>query len=839
MRQKTITMSKKLLCMLVLLGLFIPPAFLYGQGQPQGGGRSFGRGQGAAAGGQVIGKVVESSTNKGIGYATVGVLKTGDSSVVSGVLSKENGDFTIESLAPGNYILRINFIGYTTLYHNFSITPKNNSQDLGNFKLSSNTATLKTVNVTADKPAYSMTLDKKVFDVSKSLTTVGGDATDVLKQVPSVNVDIDGNVTLRTGTPTIFVDGKRTTLTLDEIPAESIDRIEVITNPSSKYDAEGMAGILNIILKKNRKPGVNGSLRAGLDTRGGFNGGGNLNIYQNPFNVSLSYFAHSRKGPYSSTLERHNFFNDTWLNQNTEGDRGGLFQMGRLGIDYFIDNRNTLSLEGGIGGGSFNGDEELHSLYLNGGKGTDSSSIRNTYDDHSFRFYSGDLGFKHNFQKDGHTLTADLSLRKSNNPGHGNYETQFYDSEGNAMNEYLKQTNKTSGSSTYFEGQVDYTNPISEISKLEAGLKTSIRSSNSIYNVFDIESGKSLFNDLLSSDYTFDEDIYAAYAQFSSQFSKFGYQLGLRAEQYVYDGAIPSQDLTFKPESDKLGLYPSMYLTYKFTPKDQVQLNYTRRVDRPNFWQRIPYTDYSDPLNLRTGNPDLKPEYTNSFELSYNKFIGQSNLMATLYYHNTNNSITRYTEPFNDSKDTLISYSINAKTSNSYGAEFTLQTQITNWWNVTGNLNLFQTDLTANVKSQQLSNSKFSWFGKLNSNMKLPADFSVQLSGEYNAPIATPQGTLKRFGSMDIGLKKDFLKRKNASVTLSVSDLFNTERHESYNTIPDVYEQNSIRRRASRFLRLNFTYNFGKQNFQLFKRKNNKSQQQGQSSEQDMAPEQY
>lgn len=829
-------MKRKLSYTLFILAFFSLPFSVSGQYRSPNGDQSRGRGQSS---GQVIGKVVESSSNKGIGYATVGVLSAKDSSVVSGVLSKENGDFAVEALGPGNYILRINFIGYTTVYRNFELTAQSMSKDLGNFKLSSSAATLKTVDVTAEKPAYSMTLDKKVFDVSKSLTTIGGDATDVLKQVPSVNVDIDGNVTLRNGSPTIFVDGKRTTLTLDEIPAESIDRIEVITNPSAKYDAEGMSGILNIILKKNRKPGVNGSLRAGADTRGGYNAGGNLNIYQNPFNVSLSYFAHDRRGPYSSTTDRHNIFNDSWLNQKTEGKRGGMFQMGRLGVDYFLDNRNTLSLEAGMGGGSFTSTEELSSDFLNSGKTLDSSSIRNTKGVRGFRFYSGDLGYKHNFQKEGHTLTADLNLRKSVTPPKaGYYETRFFDSEGNPMDEYQKQTNYTDGNSTFFTGQIDYVNPLSEISKLEAGLKTSVRNMSSIYNVFDVESGHDILNALLSSDYTFDEDIYAGYIQFSSQFSRFGYQAGLRAEQYMYDGAIPSQNLTFKPESDKLGLYPSLYLTYKISQEDQLQLNYSRRVDRPNFWQRIPYIDYSDPLNLRTGNADLKPEYTNSFEFSYNKFFGQSNFMATLYYHNTNNSITRYTEPFNDSKDTLISYSINAQTANDYGAEFTVQTQITNWWNVTGNVNLFQTDLTANVKSQTLANSKFSWFGKVNSNMKLPASFSLQLSGRYNAPIATPQGTMKRFGSVDIGIKKDFFEKKNASVTLSLSDIFNTERQESYSMIPEVYTQNSMRKRASRYLGINFTYNFGKQDFQLFKRKANKSQQSDQQSGQDMPPDQ-
>lgn len=809
--------------LLLLATCLLPTAIFAQQGNPRthGGGRM----GGGAAAGHITGKVVDAA-NKGVGFATVGVLKAADSSVAGGVLSQENGDFTLDQLPAGSYILRINFIGFDPVFHNFTLKPGSSGADLGNFKLSPSNARLKTVNVTANKPAYTMSLDKKIFDVSKSLTTVGGDATDVLKQVPSVNVDIDGNVTLRNGSPTVFVDGKRTTLTLDEIPAESIAKIEVVTNPSAKYDAEGMSGIINIVLKKDRKPGINGSVRAGADTRGGYNGGGNLNIYHNPLNFSASYFLHDRNGPYTGVTDRHNLFNDSWLHQTTDGKRGGLFQMGRIGLDYFMDNRNTFSVEGGIGGGSFKSHENLNSLYQNSTQTPDSSSSRKTYDDRIFTFYSGDLSYKHTFAKEGHVLTADMNLRKSDNGGHGNYNTQFYDKTGNPMNELATQKNNTDGNSTYFVGQVDYENPLTENSKIAAGVKTTVRNSNSTYDVFDLNPGGNYdFNNYLSSDYAYDEKIYAGYVQFSSQLNKFGYQLGLRAEQYQYSGSIPSQNLKFDPQKDKLGLYPSVYLTYKVTQQDQFQLNYSRRVDRPNFWERIPYTDYSDPQNLRKGNPDLKPEYTNSFELSYNKFVGQTNMMATLYFRNTNDEITDYTEPFNNSTDTLIRYAINANTSNSYGAEFTLQTQLTNWWNVTGNLNLFQTDISANVKSQDLTNNKFSWFGKVNSDMKLPASFSLQLSGRYNAPVPTPQGTSKDFGSVDIAMKKDFLEKKNASLTLSLSDIFNTERRESFTQIPDVYTQTRVRRRASRFLRLNFSYTFGKQNFQLFKRKSNKSRQ--------------
>jgi outer membrane receptor protein involved in Fe transport len=819
---------KKLWLLWVAICLMTIPVFA------QPGGRS--SHMGGTPSGQVIGKIVDGTTNKGIGFATVGVIRAADSSVVGGVLSKENGDFTVENLPFGSYLLRINYIGFDPVYHRFSLSPKSSREDLGNFKLTPSRSTLKTVNVTATKPAYTMSLDKKVFDVSKSLTSVGGDATDVLKEVPSVSVDIDGNVTLRSGTPTIFVDGKRTTLTLDEIPAESIARIEVITNPSAKYDAEGMAGILNIVLKKNRKPGVNGMLRAGADTRGGYNAGGNLNLYRNPFNLTLSYFLHNRKGPYSGSTDRHNLFNDSWLKQTTEGDQGGRFQMGRIGLDYLMDNRNTFSFEGGIGGGSFTSNETLNSLYQNNSKTLDSSSNRQTYSDHTFRFYSGDLGYKHTFQKEGHQITADLNLRKSDNGGNGNYQTQFYDNTGKTMEGVSSQKNDRDGSDTYFVGQVDYENPLTDKAKLAAGLKATVRQSNSVYNVFDLEPDEEyVFNDYLSSDYTYDENIYAGYLQYSNEINKFGYQLGLRAEQYSYSGSIPSEHMDFKPQKDKLGLYPSVYLTYKFTDQDQVQVNYSRRVNRPNFWQRIPYTDYSDPQNLRKGNPELKPEYTNSFEISYNKFMGQSNLMATLYYRNTHNEITNYTEPFNNSTDTLISYAINAHTNNAYGAEFTLQSQLTKWWNVTANLNLFQTEISALVNSQELTNSNLSWFAKVNSDMRLPEDFSVQLSGRYSGPRVSPQGTSRNFGSVDAGLKKSFLKKKNAAVTLGVSDIFNTRRREMDYEVPGVFTQHGVRRRASRFVRINFSYSFGKQDFQLFRRKRNPSQQQ--SSPQEGQPE--
>ena len=358
----------------LLLWIYIFPFVIFAQQTPQPNSRQYSK---SPQIGEVTGKVVNAN-NKGIGFATVTVLKEKDSSQVAGVISRENGDFTISQLPFGKFILQINFIGSNPIHRPFSVTPNNLSQDLGNFKLTSSAVTLQGITINANTPAYTMSLDKKVFDASKSLVSSGGDATDVLKQIPSVNVDIDGNVTLRNGTPKIYIDGKQTVLTLDEIPAETIDKVEVITNPSSKYDAEGNSGIINILLKKNRKPGINGMVRAGADSRGGGNAGANVSIYKNPFNFTMSYFVHRHDQPSTETLTRHNIAGDNWLKQNTDGKRNGTFQMGQLGLDYALDNRNTLSLNGRIGGGDFVSNQTLNSNYLDNTLFSDSIRYRST-----------------------------------------------------------------------------------------------------------------------------------------------------------------------------------------------------------------------------------------------------------------------------------------------------------------------------------------------------------------------------------------------------------------------------------------------------------------------------
>jgi outer membrane receptor protein involved in Fe transport len=356
-----------------------------------------------------------------------------------------------------------------------------------------------------------------------------------------------------------------------------------------------------------------------------------------------------------------------------------------------------------------------------------------------------------------------------------------------------------------------------------------------LYDVYDKDTttGDFISNPMLSNNYKYNEEIYAGYANFANTAGNFGYQAGLRVEQYVYAGE--NEGTKYKPTKAVPGLFPSLFLSEKLKNDQELQLNYSRRVRRPSFFQLIPYRDYSDPQNQREGNPALKPEYTNSFEFSYVKNWGNSNFLGSVYFRNTNNMISTISTPIG--ADTLLTQYINANRSNSYGAELTMKNEVIRGWDLTSNVNFYQTDMKVNANGQRYDNSGFSWFAKINSETKLPANFIVQVNATYQAPtIALPagsgggrgggfnqipasaQGTIKGFSTVDLAVRKDFLKNKAASLTLSLSDIFNTRQYELNQASAD-FAQDYIRKRESRVLKLNFSYRFGKFDASLFKRK--------------------
>ncbi|RAJ81812.1 outer membrane receptor for ferrienterochelin and colicin [Chitinophaga dinghuensis] len=814
--------------------------------QQQGQGRTQGQRPNMPQIGHVYGKLLDAKTNKPVEYASVALLRQKDSSVVTGMLTKPNGEFNLENLPFGQFLIRINFMGYVTLMKKVTITGQTTDQDLGNIKLEPNVKMLNSVEVTGQKSAFQMGIDKKVFNVDRNLTSVGGTAQDVLKSVPSVNVDLDGNVTVRNASPNIFVDGKPSTLTLDQIPADAIESIELVTNPSAKYDAEGMSGILNIVLKKNKKAGFNGAIQAGIGNNNKYNGGGNIAVRQGKINVFANYNVNANQTWGDGNTYRTNFGGskgDTnYLTQHSNSLSKPLFQFGRAGLDYYLDNRNTISFTQSVGGGDFKTHEDLLSTFADAKKNVTGKNDRQNDSKMSFRNYTSALNYRHTFAKQNQELTADLNYNRSNNSRNGDYITQALDAANDPLGQSVRQNNTTDGRTTFITMQSDYTNPIGKNGKLELGVKATIRDYSSRYDVYNQDTLTNTFPhvDSLSTDYSYKERIYAGYANFANTIGNFGYQAGLRVEQYIYSGE--NQGVIYKPTKATPGFFPSVFLSQKLKKEQELQLNYSRRVNRPNFFQLIPYRDYSDPQNQREGNPNLKPEYTNSLEFSYVKNWKNSNFLGSIYFRNTNNLITTISTPIG--QDTLLTQYTNANRSNSYGAELTMKNQIVRGWDITTNVNLYQTDLQVNDGQHTFNNSGFSWLGKINSETKLPANFTLQVNATYQAPtVALPnsgnggggggrggggggmmmiptsaQGTIKGFSMVDVAVRKDFLKNKAASVTLSVSDIFNTRQYE-LNQVTYAFAQDYIRKRESRIFKLNFSYRFGKFDSNLFKKK--------------------
>ncbi len=795
--------------------------------------------------------------------------------VVAAMLTDKKGEFSIDKLPIiASYQILVTAIGYKPYNEKIAFNLKMNGgdmsqmlsavdKDLGNIKMVPDAKQLEGVVVTAEKSMLQMNIDRKVFNVDKSLTSAGGTAVDVMKNVPSVNVDIDGNVSLRNATPQIFIDGRPTTLTLDQIPADEIESVEIITNPSAKFDASGGgSGILNIVLKKNRKAGYNGNVRANIDSRARFGLGADVNIKQGKINFFANTMYNQRKSLSTQSTKRVDYLNGVTatLSQTDKPENSGHFAFGRAGFDYFPDNRNTFTLAGVLVGGNFSNvdlldirrDSNYVSYVIN------DMGIRNTNGNFTFNNSGGTVSYKHNFAKPNKDITADMNYNYSKNTNNSEFSTQYFNPDNSPKTPLLQQKITGGGTTKYFTAQTDYTDPINDKMKLEAGLRGSVRNYNSFNENYFYNSLAGKFETIpgINSKYEFKDQVYAAYTTFSQKINNFTYQLGGRLESSAYTGKLIDSNQVFK-NSYPFSFFPSVFLTQKLNDKQDLQLNYSRKINRPNFFQLIPYYDYSDSLNISRGNPNLVPEFTNLFELSYDiNFKSGNNIIATAYYRQTNNLITRFQYRDKNPNPTMsdsifITSFANANSSSAYGLEVTASNKLAAWWTLTSNVNVYNSKINGSNLESDLNNQKVSWFGKLNNTFKLPKNISIQLTGDYTSKTILPPnrsggGGGRFFGGgnlstangytdpvygIDIAIKKDFLKDKSASVSLSMNDIFRTRIYKTFSTSTfskTIYStQENERLRDPQMVRLNFNWRFGKFDVSLFKRKNLKGEQEG------------
>ncbi len=767
--------------------------------------------------GKITGKVVDSKSGEPIEYASVVLLKPQDSSMVNGGTTAENGSFSI-SAPYGTYILRITFMGYDAYYHNSHVTlsSKKNTVAMGKIQLKASATMMKEVTITAERSMVEYQLDKRVINVDKNIVSSGGTATDILENVPSVAIDNDGNVTLRGSTNVkVLVNGRPSELLssdletlLEQIPATSVENIEVITNPSAKYDPEGMSGIINIKLKDQTTAalGLNGIINA----NGGFPlpfmvpdglpkfmptamGSINLNYTTEKYNIFMNVDGGTRCRSNHSTnyIERkYNGITNSIDSLIENNQRRFNMLNAKIGAEYFIDKKTSLLFSYQIRRGDHNRMNAIDAkdlLYNDSMRYDQCDTNLNDHINHTFN-----LSFVKKFDKPDQELSVDVTYGHRTGEGTGYQEQTYF---GNAIwdNYYLRNTT-TDQASNNLNIRVNYTHPFNEKMRLETGYEGRVHSSDQdyLYWITKYDPSHNLFTSLdqtSSTHYVSSQQIHAIYATFGAKiFDNMSAQAGLRAEYSDIKGKDKNHEEASDVFKQYYQLYPTLHLSYDINKDQSIQFSYSRRVRRPRMHDLNPYLDVREGQELSFGNPGIDPEFTNAFELSYNFGYKKINLFTSAYFRQTNNMMTRYGFIWDD--DNVDFYSNwmvynseydgywattwqNLAKGQNYGLEFIFDYQILKWWKLNLSINLYENYIEGTELLNESSKKAFRASGKFSSFMNLPSGWTIQLSGQYRAPFMDLQSEMMASYWADLAVKKDILNNRG-TISLRVADVFCT-----------------------------------------------------------------
>ena len=759
--------------------------------------------------GTVSGKITEKSNSMPISYATVSIKDNGK--VVSGVNSDDNGDFIIKNLALKSYTIEIQYIGFRK-YIGSVVLGENKKEATFKVALEEEATQLKGVNIIAERSTMEQKIDRKVITVGKDLTTAGASASDIMNNIPSVNVDQDGKLSLRGNSNVrVLIDGRPSNIDpaqlLKQIPSTSIKKIELITNPSAKYNPEGMSGIINVILHKNANTGFNGSYSGGITF-------GKTAKYNQ--SLDLNY-----------KTGKVNFFGNVGQNFGMYENEGEIFRLDgqdiqqrlditndnesylyKIGMDYFINDNNTISFYTNQNKFEGTGNVNTDIDYLN------NPTIRNIFQKSQYQGPSKtetyNLAYKHIFKKEGHTLDFEANYSDSNEDQKALFDTQTTStantSDNIVYNDFIKDDQKLS------TVNVDYVNPLNDKTTLEAGAEARLTRTENNYNRVNLEDPDQ--NQI--SNYTYDIDIYSAYVTFGQKYKKFSYQLGARFESYKVAANLNYGQTKF--DDDYITLYPSAYLTYNLNEKNVLQLSYSRRVDRPSLEQTKPIREFSTPLVTSFGNQELRPQFTNSVELNYTKTLEKGSFTTGVFVRRTNDQISRILYPDKDdpSNEKQIMSFINNDSNTSYGFEASANYKIAKWWDVQPSIDfssikqegiVFTFDPVQGKNIPEERNVTTSAFNaRMNSNFKVNKRISFLLFGFYRGPVNEVQNNRKEMYKMDVGSRYTLLDNK-MNISVRFNDVFNTMRFAFDSLYP--YPQTGQFTWESQTVYLGLTYNFG------------------------------
>ena len=772
----------------------------------------------AQSGATVTGKLIDATTNQPLGFSTVSLINKADNQAKS-MQTDMDGKFTFTGVANGTYLFQARYVGYLTINRDtLRISPQRQLVNMGAIKLSPSKGVLKEVTVTAQRSQIQLGVDKKSFSVEQSLVSQGGSAADLLANVPSVQVDADGNVSLRGSSDVrVLINGKPSALTgdladiLQSIPASSIQTIEVITNPSSKYDAEGQSGIINIVLKANSQHGFTGSASATAGTHNTYNASLNLAYQTKKVNVytNLSYRRADRVGNgYSNKNTVFANGHDTLQNQTQDQRFSFRGENIRSGIDYNIDPKTTISFSNNInirnrtrfqdGATNILGDNVLMQQVL-----------QNNTSPGSGHNYDFNLDFDHKFKKKDEELTANIGYSTGNENNYDYLNTGYVNYFPDNAYSFL-QDNHTLEHEHNWNLQLDYTLPLTN-GKIDMGYRSTFNTTDNNYLVDTSNIINPFTPDLAqTNDFYYHEIVHAVYTDYQHTFGKFSIQAGLRLEDARINTHLTDSAKTTPFHDYYWRLYPSLFLTEKFSDSQTLQLSYSRRVSRPRDREISPFLNTSDPLNYTEGNPYLLPEDTHSFELSYINYYKSLTLTSSLYYRLTNDNIQQIRTFYNDNPNISLTEFENVKSASNAGYELIAKISPSQIFDLTGNVNVYYKHIDGDPSLGLTTTSGWAWNGNLTANIKPVKALSFQIRGDYQGPQVVPQGKMYAMYGVDGGVRYDISKKLNVSI--NARDIFNTRKYDSeilYNTAAFNSDQYTQRRWSTGIVLATISYRFG------------------------------
>ena len=774
---------------------------------------------------KISGNITDSETAEPLEYATISLVNERFPNRIQGGITNENGNFDIE-IFPGKYNITLEYIGFQ------KVTLENRiirvTTRLGDFKLNINSESLNEVELIGERTEVEIRLDKRIYNVGKDITVRGGSVTDVMDNIPAVSVDVEGNISLRgNDNVRILINGKPSGLVglsgsaaLRQLPAESIEKVEVVTSPSARYEASGTAGIINIILKKDELIGFNATFIANTGIPEYLGSTATLNWRTKKLNVFSTTTYRDQKSLGGGVFNNEYFNGDlpsSFANETRGYDRIRKNYFINLGAEYYINDKTSLTISGFVRDSNNTSDAntEIDDLNVNGDILSSVDRLQEeAEEDNSSQFTAN---FTKKFNDDGHELVAEIQLQKSAEDEFANISNSDSPSE----------TAGTLESQTRNLFQLDYVWPIDKNTQFEFGYRGDFSSQENDYEIAIKGNGRFIIDTNLSNVLLFEQNINALYTQYGKKINKFSYILGLRIEK---TNIVINQKTTndFK-EKKYTNFFPTVNLSYEFSEEENITLGFSRRIRRPRSWSLNPFPSRSSVTFFRQGNPDLDPSYSSTFDFGYLKRWEKFTLNGSAYYQKATQVITRITEATGEvvrvSEDPIIEIpslratSINLAENNRLGTEFTLTFTPSRKFRLSGNFNIFNSETIGTYNNQVFDAEIVSWFARINSNVTLPKGWTAQLRGFYRGPNATAQSKSKGFFVLSGAINKDVLNKKG-TLSFNASDLLNSRFYRNTTTTKLFTNYSEFQWRRPSYV-MTFTYKINERKNQRRKRGQN------------------